>query len=512
MANSDIIIGMRQIQKLAKNPVIWLAFFSLLYFALRLTNLTALPIFTDEAIYIRWSQIGAQDASWRYISLTDGKQPLFTWFVMAALRIFHDPLFAGRFVSVIAGFAGMIGMYFLGFEVFKSKRVGIISSFLYLISPFTLMYDRMALYDAMVAAFSIWNLYLAVLLVRLVRLDVALIFGLSLGVGMLNKTSAFLSLYLLPVTIALFDWTNKKERSKRLTTWIIYCVLAAFLSQAIYSILRLSPYFYIVSQKDTLFVYPYSEWITHPFRFLQGNLHGEFDWLIHYMTVPLFIAAFFPFLIINKKILEKLVLLLWWFAPFFALALFGKVLYPRFILFMAMPMYVLAAYSFAWILEKVKSYKISYVIIGAFCLPSILISYSVIFHIKDAAIPKSDVGQYINDWPSGWGTSEVVSYLKDQSARGPIAVYTEGTFGLFPYALEIYLVNDKNIEIHGLWPPSKTMPEEMGVSAKIKPTFFVANQTQEKPDWPLVLISKYKKANNSSQYMHLYKVELPVGK
>src|SRR3990167_7544264 len=83
------------------------------YWVMRLTNLTALPIFTDEAIYIRWAQIGGRDASWRFISLTDGKQPLFTWAMMVSLRLFQDPLFAGRLVSVISGLLSLIGMYVL---------------------------------------------------------------------------------------------------------------------------------------------------------------------------------------------------------------------------------------------------------------------------------------------------------------------------------------------------------------------------------------------------------------
>ena len=63
-----------------------------LYFFTRLTNLTLLPIFTDEAIYIRWSQIGALDANWRFISLVDGKQPMFTWIMMVLFRLFDgDP-------------------------------------------------------------------------------------------------------------------------------------------------------------------------------------------------------------------------------------------------------------------------------------------------------------------------------------------------------------------------------------------------------------------------------------
>ena len=57
-----------------------------LYFVLRLIFLNRLPIFTDEAIYIRWAQIALQDSSWRFISLTDGKQPMFIWAAMIFLK------------------------------------------------------------------------------------------------------------------------------------------------------------------------------------------------------------------------------------------------------------------------------------------------------------------------------------------------------------------------------------------------------------------------------------------
>src|SRR6266705_3402180 len=47
-----------------------------LFFITRFFNILSLPIFTDEAIYIRWAQIALHDANWRFISLTDGKQPM----------------------------------------------------------------------------------------------------------------------------------------------------------------------------------------------------------------------------------------------------------------------------------------------------------------------------------------------------------------------------------------------------------------------------------------------------
>lgn len=487
-----------------KKPILWLGLLTAVYFVLRLICLTALPIFTDEAIYIRWAQIGSRDAAWRFISLTDGKQPLFTWLMMASVRLFQDPLVAGRVVSVVAGFGSLIGLFLLGTELFRKKTIGLVASLLYVLSPFALVYDRLALYDSLVATFFIWNLYLAILLVRKLRLDIALIFGLVLGMGMLNKTSAFLSLYLLPLTLLLFDCT-KKQRVKRFLLWVALSVLAAFLSQMVYSVLRLSPFFYIISQKDTLFIYPVAEWVGHPLTFLQGNFHGLFNWLVSYVTWPVLLVAFLAVLIPKKYFLEKLLLLGWWFAPFFALALFGRILYPRFIFFMVMPLYVLASYTIDVLVSSIKRKYIAWLIIFLVCLPSIYVSSRILIDMKTAPIAKGDVGQLINDWPSGWGTKEVVAYLQDASRQGPVAVYTEGTFGLFPYALELYLV-DKNVEIHGLWPLSQSIPQEMIESAKKKPTYFVSNYTQEKPLWPIELLATYQKGNNPLAAMHLYRV------
>jgi 4-amino-4-deoxy-L-arabinose transferase-like glycosyltransferase len=182
------------------------------YFISRLTNLTDLPIFTDEAIYIRWAQIGGNDPEWRFISLTDGKQPLFVWGIMAALRIFSDPLFAGRIVSVAAGFLSLIGIGVLAGTLFKNIKIGCIASLLYLTSSFSLMYDRLALMDSLLATFSIWSLYLLVLTVRHIRLDTALLLGMTIGGAVLTKTSGFISVYLMPFAALLFDFKQKNAR------------------------------------------------------------------------------------------------------------------------------------------------------------------------------------------------------------------------------------------------------------------------------------------------------------
>src|SRR5437016_6916088 len=107
-----------------------------LYFFLRFYHILSLPIFTDEAIYVRWSQIAKQDANWRFISLTDGKQPMYVWVAMVFLKFFKDPLVAGRMVSVMTGLVSMVGLYFVGREAFKNPKIGLITSLLYLVYPF----------------------------------------------------------------------------------------------------------------------------------------------------------------------------------------------------------------------------------------------------------------------------------------------------------------------------------------------------------------------------------------
>lgn len=485
--------------------VLLIAGLAVLYLATRLTNLTKLPIFTDEAIYIRWSQIGSRDANWRFISMVDGKQPLFTWIMMIFLRIIRDPLFAGRLVSVFAGFFTVIGMWLTTRELFKSQKIAYIASLLYILVPFGLMYDRMALYDSLSATASIWSLYLAILLVRRVRLDVALLLGMSLGLGVLNKTSGFLSLYMLPGTLILFDWT-KNDRVKRLLRWVGLALVAAIICEGMYSILRLSPLYAMIGQKDTVFVYSFREWLTHPFNFLYGNIHGLFDWAIHYLTWPLFTTAILTGFALWKWPREKLLLLGWWFAPFFALAVDGRVLYPRFILFMVLPLMVLVAVGVVWIWDTFKHSIWRWALIILLFGGSLYTDYYIITNPLYAPIPEADAGQYIDDWPSGWGVPEVNAFLAEEATKGKVSVYTDGTFGLLPYSVEIYLVDNPNMKIKGLYPITKDIPEEILVDAQDHPTYVVFNQSQFIPMWPLKLIDQWQKGKRTDVFMRLYQV------
>jgi len=471
----------------------------------RLINLTIIPIFTDEAIYLRWAQIAKNDAAWRFISLTDGKQPLFVWLTMVVMKVVSDPLVAGRLVSVGAGLTSLAAIWLLTFALFKNKKISFMSSLFYLLYPFALVYDRMALMDDLVGTFSLLSLFLAVLLVKTLRLDVALLLGFALSGGILTKTSGFLSIYFLPLTLLLFDW-QKEKRWYRLKAWLILVFLAVVISQFFYAILRLSPLFHMISQKDSTFVYSFQEWLKHPFNFLWGNLKGEMDWLRRYLTWPwllLVISSFFW----KKYLKEKLFLFGWFLAPFTALALFGRVLYPRFIFFMTLPLLILVAYSFYRLTQRLAKRFLVFgfcVLIFGFVF---YFDYQILFNPPHAPITFSDKAQYVTSWPSGTGIKEMVSFLEKEASRHPIVVATEGTFGMFPASIEIYLWDNENVEIKGYWPVTK-IDQELIDKAKLMPVYFVFNETRDVPEkWPLELVAEYPKIQRPYS-LRLYKVQI----
>lgn len=485
-----------------------------LFFTSRIYHILSLPIFTDEAIYIRWAQIAKNDASWRFISLTDGKQPLFIWLMATVMKFVEDPLLAGRLTSVLAGLTTLLGLFFLGKELFRNRWIGIVSSILYVIFPMGIVYDKMALYDSLVGAFSVWGLLFTVLLIRSLRLDAALLLGMIIGGGVLNKSSGFFGVYLLPFSLVLFDW-SKNKRGIRLAKFIGLLITVAILTYGIYSILRLSPFFHIIDEKNKIFVYPLKDWLTHPFTFFIGNWKAIWDWLVRYLTPSFLILAITSFFITKSFLREKLVLFIWFVVPALALALFGNTLYPRFILFMVLSLLPLVAFSIVSIYPKIKNkilLAIIFLVVLAFPLQ---LDYLIFNDFAYSSIPRSDKEQYNNDWPAGGGIKESVEFLKEQAQKGKIYIATQGTFGLLPYALEIYLIDNPNIQIEGYWPLGETMPKKVIDMSKKMPTYFIFYQPCEQcktigtapQGWnSMELLYQYRKVNKN-RYLSLYRVK-----
>lgn len=477
-----------------------------LFLVTRLINLKIIPIFTDEAIYSYWAQVALNDPENRYISMTDGKQPLFIWLGAIAQYFIKDPLIATRIVSVASGLGSLIGIYLLASILFN-KKVALIASVLYLVLPFTLLYDRMALYDSLLTMLCIWVVVFTVKIAKNPQLDLALLNGMTLGLALITKSSANFYLYLLPFSALFFNFRKKSKPS--LLVFISFLVLSAFIAEVVYSSLRLSPYFYIIDQKNLTFIRSFHEVISSPFEYFLSNSQSIVGWLVTYTQLPLillFIAGgVFGLIRKNLSVIYLVILVL---APLFAEALFNKVLYPRFALFYYPFIIIIIAYSLEQALKHLPSKKIFvYLALLISVLLPALISLKLITNPTKAKIPISDSNQYLNDWPAGYGAQEVVDILKKESISQEVSIGTEGTFGVFPFSLNIYFYNNKNVHIYSFWPvdPDK-IPEQIKDLSKKQKTYLVFNENQKNINNPnLKLIGSYQKGISKS-YMRLYQV------
>jgi hypothetical protein len=103
----------------------------------------------------------------------------------------------------------------------------------------------------------------------------------------------------------------------------------------------------------------------------------------------------------------------------------------------------------------------------------------------------------LDDWPSGYGINEVVDFINQRSKTEKIFVGTEGTFGLTPAALNIYLKDNKNVEIKGYWPVDTSIQELAEIALTGKPTFLLLKDTQApKPEWPVEIVGKWRKGKS----------------
>lgn len=476
----------------------------LLCFVTRITNLLSIPIFTDEAIYIRWAQIGLADRAQWFLSLTDGKQPLLTWLMYPFLLLVRDPLMAGRLVSVFSGCTAVIAIYLIGKELFNQKT-GVLSGFIYIFSPFTMVYDRLAVMDSLVSCCVLWALYFQIKLVREVTIKNAVIAGIVSGLGLITKSSAAFSLYLLPAGLLLFTQRGKGF-VRKFTKWAVLGLVVFVIGEAIYNFLRISPWFYIIKLKNYSFIYTIGEFLKSPFEVFIPNLNGLVGWFVGYVTLPMIgaiICGLIAGIIMRKR--EILLLFLWFIFPFLSLAAFGKVIFPRFILFMTAPLFVIAGYGLAVAAGYAKKHLIGYILVLLVFSYPFYQTAILIMNPVYANIPKTDRNQLFDDWPSGYGVREVIAFLENKAKSEKVVIGTEGTFGLFPAVFEIYLQNNPNMEIHGFWPVNE-VPSLLVEKAKTTATYLVFKDTQKIPDeWPLKLVAKYRRGIGST-YLLFYQV------
>jgi 4-amino-4-deoxy-L-arabinose transferase-like glycosyltransferase len=397
-------------------------------------------------------------------------------------------LFAGRLPSVLAGGFSVIGIYCLTKLLFKSRKIATLSAIFYIINPFTLFYDRMALFDSLLSAMLVWCVYFAIKTSVSLKIKDALCWGIFLGLAFLTKPTAIIFLLLTPVCMLVFLGIKKIRRNLKRVFFLLFVAIG--ISQIINGVQRLSSAFPQSLIKNQQFQQPLGDLLADPFKLFMGNSHALFSWVISYYTLPIFILGICCMLFLLYREFKKgFLMLILWLLPILAFALVGREIFPRYILFTTPYFLIPIAYFVHTVFSYKKIYRtLLFAWLFVVFYPSFNFGYLVLINPPLAPLPDTDSHQYITDHPSGYGLAPVFAFLNKESENKKITVVTQGTFGLYPYAFNLEFWNNKNVNVLGRWPLDK-IDLDMKMINKREEVFIVLKEYEKIPaNLPLQLV------------------------
>ncbi len=452
-------------------------------------GLTALPVFADEAIYIRWAQLIIDD--WRqylFFPLNDGKTPLFFWLQVPFLLLMKDQLFASRTVSVLIGLLQ-------SFVIAKITKVGgggnkaqWFSAILVAILPFWFFHHRMALIDGLLTfLLSIVTYFFWVAAKRdpakttgkwmnwakktlLNRSFLLLVFcaGAALGAGLWTKLPAVL---LIPA-LAILAISAKFSRAQYVKNAALFSGTIGF-ALFLFALMRIHPAFPQLFRRGGDFLHPMSGIFS--LDVLSQTLPSIPTYAGYFIQYASPVAWLFVLYGLFYGKHKGSVHQLFWAGMVFLMPMvvLGKVVFPRYLL-PAMIFFTPAlALSIESMVDNLKfQSKLTALGAGKMVFVAVLLAnvatHSFQFILpamispEDIPFVSSDAEQYLLEWSSGHGIAETAELIAQAAEKEKVAVATEGFFGTLPDGLLLNFHNRPvdNISIEGIGQPVGDVPDE----------------------------------------------------
>jgi hypothetical protein len=179
---------------------------------------------------------------------------------------------------------------------------------------------------------------------------------------------------------------------------------------------------------------------------------------------------------------------------------------------MTLPLLLLAASGLYTLLTKIRRKVFAVIIFLLVLFLPFRSDVAILIEFKYSPIPEADMYQFYSGWPAGGGVTQAVAFFEKEAAKGPIFVGTEGTFGLMPASLELYLARNPNISLLGIWPIKDTPPQEL-IDARAKmPTYVLfyqpctscSNGIDAPVLWPVTEVFRIEKGPGT--YLTVYKL------
>ncbi len=417
-----------------------------LYLASRLSTLLALPIFNDEAYYLRMAQLVRQ-GDWLVTFEWENLKALYVWLLALAWPLTADPLVAGRLLSIVFGLVTLVAFYQMAYHQ-GGWRPAALFAVLYLISPFMLLHERMALYDPLTMALATGAFWFAPHVVRNDGYRAAVFFGVFGGLGLLNKEIAYLTLA-FPLAFLAADWWHGEAIAwskvvRRLAYGWLVAGLILFLGAA-FPLTRLG-----VGLFHNVHHLAAAEGITAQWAINVQRLSGVY-WtylgpgLILLATVQLGRG-------LARKSVWALATTLCWLGPSLVFLLLAHRFFARYLLFL-FPILFLSVVDLLGSIASpdkpsAKRWRglVTAIILLAALWPARLAT-QILVDPAQARLWPPDREQYVTDWPAGYGAREMLARLKLEAQQGPLTVFTGPIDGFPKDFLNVYAAGLPNIQV-----------------------------------------------------------------
>jgi hypothetical protein len=450
---------------------------ALLCAATRLISLRALPIFGDEAIFLRIAALIRRDPGRNlWMPLREASPPLHPWLLALVLPRSGDPVYAGRLLSAFAAFLTVPAAAWTAWRIseafrdsperdrIRSSALAIAVCSMIALCPFFVFAQRLARVDALFLLESTLAAGLSVELARRARdganlLPPALGYGFLMGLTMLTRQAVSYPLWLLaPLAWILLGSGRDPSRKGKAGRLAAAFTLSLVIAGALWAPMLAAP-----GETDLMTRIFHASGYRPPMGANQrahlflcnAALAAEAFWV--YLTPPVCVAALGGALALAaKKRLRLLGFLLSWemflIAP---AALFAASYFPRYALPAALPVLVSAGFGLAGVLEAIHARFRSPIARAA--LGSVLACVLLGLSLRELwrgergwrqwTLLAIDHEQFISGWSAGFASEAAARFLREAAARRPVVVLTPEFSGNPTDAIWLLLGSERRVRL-----------------------------------------------------------------
>jgi 4-amino-4-deoxy-L-arabinose transferase-like glycosyltransferase len=468
----------------------------------RAYNLLGLDPFVDEASWTDWAFRlfeWTSPRTWIIPLVTDGRPPLFVWWMVPFGMVVDNGILAGRLAAATAGALTAAALYGLGREA-SSRTLGATAAIVWALSPFAVFFARIAADDALLTLLAVLTTWASLVLARRPSVRAGVLCGLCLALTVFAKTTGVM-LALAPVLALLLVG--------RPLAWRRYVrpLLAAVVVGAAVSAPLLIGVAALLQQVS---IHTDSSASTGR-DLLRGNLEVSAGWMITFVGEA-FLALVGLGAVLAVVLRQRALLCLGLLGLILIPALLAVTtpLFARYLLFLSFPAYLLAAFPIeqasrlaarlpmgggaaagglassragAERLQRAAGAAVVLVGLAAALWQRADLAVDIVRDPVSARIPGAEHAGYVENWYAAYGLGQVVGRLQTEGQAGPVTVLVppasrEGRV-MIPYgALRMYLRRSPNIrvvEVPALWRAQDL--RDVRRAARDGPTYLVVNGT-----------------------------------